>query len=46
MIRGEGMPMHKNPDQKGQLYVMFEVDMPEEEWLKTIDPKVGNDQTV
>ena len=41
MVRGEGMPVYKNPDQKGQLYVMFEVDMPDEDWLKTIDPKVG-----
>lgn len=46
MIRGEGMPIYKSPDQKGQLYVMFEVDMPDEEWLKTIDPKVGNDWIV
>jgi DnaJ homolog subfamily A member 2 len=40
MIRGEGMPIYKNPDQKGQMYVVFEVDMPGEDWLKTIDPKV------
>ena len=40
MVRGEGMPIYKNPDQKGQLYVMFEVDMPDEDWLRTIDPKV------
>ncbi|KAI0701331.1 hypothetical protein BC835DRAFT_1323461 [Cytidiella melzeri] len=37
MLRGEGMPIYKNPDQKGQLYVVFEVDMPDEEWCRTVD---------
>lgn len=41
MIRGEGMPLFKNPDQKGQLFIIFEVDMPDEDWLKTIDHKVA-----
>lgn len=40
VIRGEGMPIYKSPDQKGQLYIMFEVDMPDEDWLKTIDHQV------
>ncbi|KAH9911886.1 hypothetical protein B0H21DRAFT_828877 [Amylocystis lapponica] len=31
------MPVYKNSDQKGNLYVMLEVDMPDEEWLKSID---------
>ncbi|EIW57392.1 DnaJ-domain-containing protein [Trametes versicolor FP-101664 SS1] len=39
ILRGEGMPIYKNPDQKGNLYVMLEIDMPEESWLKTIDTK-------
>lgn len=42
MIRGEGMPIYKNPDQKGQLYVVFEVDMPDEEWCRTVDRTVSN----
>ncbi|KAI0767920.1 hypothetical protein BC629DRAFT_876310 [Irpex lacteus] len=37
MLRGEGMPVYKNPDQKGQLYVVFEVDMPDAEWVRTVD---------
>ncbi|KAI0077869.1 DnaJ-domain-containing protein [Panus rudis PR-1116 ss-1] len=39
VLRGEGMPHYKNPDQKGHLYVIMEVDMPDEEWLKTVDTK-------
>ncbi|EMD34156.1 hypothetical protein CERSUDRAFT_107898 [Gelatoporia subvermispora B] len=37
ILRGEGMPHHKNPDQKGNLYVMLEVDMPDEGWLRSVD---------
>ncbi|CAL1716820.1 unnamed protein product [Somion occarium] len=37
ILRGEGMPIYKSPDQKGHLYVILEVDMPEESWLKTVD---------
>ncbi|RPD75245.1 DnaJ-domain-containing protein [Lentinus tigrinus ALCF2SS1-7] len=39
VLRGEGMPHYKTPDHKGNLYVMLEIDMPEESWLKTIDPQ-------
>ncbi|KZT67407.1 DnaJ-domain-containing protein [Daedalea quercina L-15889] len=37
ILRDEGMPVHKTPDQKGNLYIMLEVDMPDEEWLRTVD---------
>ncbi|PCH42138.1 DnaJ-domain-containing protein [Wolfiporia cocos MD-104 SS10] len=37
ILRGEGMPVHKNPDQKGNLYVMLEIDMPGEDWLRSVD---------
>lgn len=37
VIRGEGMPAYKNPDQKGNLYVMLQVDMPDEAWLSHVD---------
>ena len=39
VLRGEGMPHRGNPDQKGQLYVILEVDMPDEGWLASIDQK-------
>jgi DnaJ family protein A protein 2 len=40
VLRGEGMPVHKNPDQKGNLYVVIHIDMPNENWLKSIDRRV------
>lgn len=40
ILRNEGMPVYKNPDQKGHLYVILEVDMPDEQWLKSVDTKV------
>ena len=40
ILRGEGMPHYKTPEHKGNLYVMLEIDMPEESWLKTISPQV------
>ncbi|KDQ57245.1 hypothetical protein JAAARDRAFT_35864 [Jaapia argillacea MUCL 33604] len=39
VLRGEGMPTYKRPDQKGDLYVVLEVEMPDDQWLKTIDRK-------
>ncbi|KAI0768127.1 DnaJ C terminal domain-containing protein [Trametes elegans] len=39
ILRGEGMPVYKTPDIKGNLYVILEIDMPDENWLKTIDPQ-------
>ncbi|CDO74911.1 hypothetical protein BN946_scf184988.g18 [Trametes cinnabarina] len=39
ILRGEGMPIYKTPDIKGNLYVMLEIDMPDESWLRTIDAK-------
>jgi DnaJ family protein A protein 2 len=35
VLRGEGMPVHKNPDQRGNLYVVIHIDMPDENWLKS-----------
>ncbi|KAM5538475.1 hypothetical protein V8D89_007808, partial [Ganoderma adspersum] len=37
ILRGEGMPQYKTPDHRGNLYVILEIDMPGENWLKTVD---------
>ncbi|EPT01713.1 hypothetical protein FOMPIDRAFT_1161263 [Fomitopsis schrenkii] len=37
VLRDEGMPIHKSPDQKGNLYIMLEIDMPDEEWIQHVD---------
>ncbi|KAG9315267.1 hypothetical protein JVU11DRAFT_4401 [Chiua virens] len=36
-LRGEGMPTFKNPDRKGNLYIILEIEMPNSEWLKRVD---------
>ena len=38
-IPGEGMPKYK-AEAKGDLYVIFDVEFPGDNWLKTIDAKV------
>lgn len=40
VLRGEGMPIHKQPNEKGDLYLTFTIEMPDDEWLKTVDRKV------
>ena len=40
VAKGEGMPVYKHPDAKGDLYIVFKIDMPGEEWLKTVDQAV------
>ncbi|KIK10107.1 hypothetical protein K443DRAFT_670736 [Laccaria amethystina LaAM-08-1] len=37
VLRGEGMPIYKRPDQKGDLFIILDIEMPDEEWLKTVD---------
>jgi DnaJ homolog subfamily A member 2 len=41
VLRGEGMPVYRRPDEKGDLYVIFHIEMPDENWLKSVDVKVG-----
>ena len=40
ILRGEGMPHLRRPNEKGDLYIIFNVQFPSEEWLSTIDRKV------
>ncbi|TFK27171.1 chaperone regulator [Coprinopsis marcescibilis] len=37
ILRGEGMPVYKRPDEKGDLHVVINIEMPDEQWLKTVD---------
>ncbi|TFK49892.1 DnaJ-domain-containing protein [Heliocybe sulcata] len=37
VLRGEGMPVYKRPEEKGDLYVVFQIEMPDEQWLQSID---------
>jgi len=37
VVKGEGMPTHKANDRKGDLYIVFEVEMPSSEWMQTAD---------
>ncbi|KAF8072033.1 hypothetical protein FPV67DRAFT_914547 [Lyophyllum atratum] len=39
VLRGEGMPVYKKPNAKGDLYVTLSVEMPDDQWSKTIDAK-------
>ncbi|KII89757.1 hypothetical protein PLICRDRAFT_39921 [Plicaturopsis crispa FD-325 SS-3] len=39
VLRGEGMPIYKRPDEKGDLYIVFDIEMPDEQWLQSIDRK-------
>lgn len=46
VIRGEGMPIWKkdrkhSPIERGDLFILFEVEMPTEDWLESVDIKVG-----
>lgn len=41
VLRGEGMPIYRRPEEKGDLYVVFQIEMPDEQWLKTADVQVS-----
>jgi DnaJ family protein A protein 2 len=40
ILRNEGMPTYKNPDVRGNLYIVLEVEMPSEDWMRSVDQKV------
>jgi len=37
VLRGEGMPIYRRPDEKGDLYVVFQIEMPDEEWRASVN---------
>jgi len=39
ILRNEGMPTYKNPDVRGNLYIVLEVEMPSENWIGSVDHK-------
>ncbi|KAI0261511.1 hypothetical protein BC834DRAFT_830170 [Gloeopeniophorella convolvens] len=39
VLRNEGMPTYKNPDIRGNLFVVLSVEMPTEEFMSTVDHK-------
>jgi len=39
VLRGEGMPVYKQPGVKGDLYLTLTIEMPDEKWFKTVDQK-------
>ena len=40
ILRNEGMPIYKNPDVRGNLYIVLDVEMPNEDWMSSVDHKV------
>ena len=40
-LRGEGMPHYKNQDVKGDLFVTFDVEFPDERWAMAVDHAVS-----
>jgi DnaJ homolog subfamily A member 2 len=40
VLRGEGMPIPKLGT-KGDLYLIFSIEMPDKNWLESVDKKVG-----
>lgn len=36
-LRGEGMPTHKHPDQKGDLFIVLDIEMPDSQWLQSVN---------
>lgn len=35
------MPVYKHPDQKGDLFVVFQLEMPDDGWLGNVDQAVS-----
>ena len=41
VLRGEGMPLYRRPDEKGDLYVLLDIERPDQDWLRSIDRNVS-----
>lgn len=41
MVKGEGMPQYRNPFEKGDLYIKFDVQFPENNWISPEKLNVG-----
>lgn len=39
VLRNEGMPTYKNPDMRGNLYIVLKVELPNEDWMAAVDQK-------
>ena len=35
------MPLYRRPDEKGDLYVLIDIEMPDQDWLSSIDRNVS-----
>lgn len=42
MVKGEGMPQYRNPFEKGDLYIKFDVQFPENNWIDADKLNVRN----
>ena len=40
ILRNEGMPTYKNPDMRGNLYIVLNIEMPGEDWMNSVDHTV------
>ncbi|KAF9453473.1 DnaJ-domain-containing protein [Macrolepiota fuliginosa MF-IS2] len=41
VLRGEGMPIYKRSHEKGDLYVVLSLEMPDESWLNAVNKQVS-----
>lgn len=44
MVKGEGMPQYRNPFEKGDLYIKFDVQFPENNWISPEKLNVSRNQ--
>lgn len=42
MVKGEGMPQYRNPFEKGDLFIKFDVQFPDNNWISPEKLSVSN----